>query len=111
SRRFSPARNLNYWVVGLSILGVSSILGGVNFITTIVNLRAPGVKLMRMPPFAWMTLVTSFILVTASPVTPGAPVLLAFDRIFGANFFVNSAGGDPVLWQHLFWIFGHPEVY
>jgi cytochrome c oxidase subunit 1 len=111
STQFSPGPNVNYWVIGLSILGVSSILGGVNFITTIVNLRTPGMKLMRMPPFTWMTLVTSFILVTAMPVIAVALVLLAFDRVFGANFFVTRAGGDPVLWQHLFWIFGHPEVY
>jgi cytochrome c oxidase subunit 1 len=111
STQFSPGANVNYWVIGLSILGVSSILGGVNFITTIVNLRAPGMKLMRLPPFTWMTLITSFILVTAMPVIAVALVLLTFDRIFGANFFVTQAGGDPVLWQHLFWIFGHPEVY
>ncbi len=109
--QFSPTMNVNYWVIGLSILGVSSILGGVNFITTIVNLRAPGMKFMRMPLFTWMTLVTSFILVTAMPVIAVALILLAFDRFFAANFFVPAAGGDPVLWQHLFWIFGHPEVY
>jgi cytochrome c oxidase subunit I len=111
STEFSPGANTNYWVVGLSILGISSILGGINFITTIVNLRAPGMKLMRMPPFTWMTLVTSFVLVTAMPVIAVALILLAFDRFFAANFFVPEAGGDPVLWQHLFWIFGHPEVY
>ena len=109
--QFSPGMNVNYWVIGLSILGISSIIGGVNFITTIVNLRAPGMKFMRMPLFTWMTLVTSFILVTAMPVIAVALVLLAFDRFFAANFFVPAAGGDPILWQHLFWIFGHPEVY
>ena len=111
SIQYSPGMNVSYWVVGLSILGISSILGGVNFITTIVNLRAPGMKLMRMPLFTWMTLVTSFFLVTAVPVIAVALVLLTFDRFFAANFFVPGAGGDPVLWQHLFWIFGHPEVY
>ena len=111
SIQYSPEMNVSYWVVGLSILGISSILGGVNFITTIVNLRAPGMKLMRMPLFTWMTLVTSFILVTAVPVIAVALVLLTFDRFFAANFFVPRAGGDPLLWQHLFWIFGHPEVY
>jgi cytochrome c oxidase subunit 1 len=111
STAYSPGVNVDFWVIGLSILGVSSILGAVNFITTIVNLRAPGMKLMRMPLFTWMTFVTSFILVTAMPVIAVALILLAFDRFFSANFFVPLAGGDPVLWQHLFWIFGHPEVY
>ena len=107
----SPGRNVDFWVVGLSIVGISSIAGGVNFITTIINLRAPGMQLMRMPLFTWMALVTSFILVTALPVIAVALILLAFDRFYGANFFVPLAGGDPVLWQHLFWLFGHPEVY
>jgi cytochrome c oxidase subunit 1 len=111
SVRFSPGPNVDFWVIGLSILGIASILGGVNFITTIVNLRAPGMKLMRMPLFAWMTFVTSFVLVTAMPVIAVALILLAFDRFYAANFFVPSAGGDPILWQHLFWLFGHPEVY
>ncbi|MDT8340788.1 MAG: cytochrome c oxidase subunit I [Longimicrobiales bacterium] len=111
SSQFSPGLNVDFWVLGLSILGVSSIMGGVNFITTIINLRAPGMKLMRMPLFTWMTFVTSFLLVTALPVIAVALILLAFDRFFATNFFVVSAGGDPVLWQHLFWIFGHPEVY
>ena len=111
STQYSPGLNVDFWVLGLSILGVSSIMGGVNFITTIINLRAPGMKLMRMPLFTWMTFVTSFLLVTALPVIAVALVLLAFDRFFATNFFVASAGGDPILWQHLFWIFGHPEVY
>jgi len=111
SAQFSPGLNVDFWVLGLSILGVSSIMGGVNFITTIINLRAPGMKLMRMPLFTWMTFVTSFLLVTALPVIAVALILLAFDRFFATNFFVAGAGGDPILWQHLFWIFGHPEVY
>ncbi|MDX1566411.1 MAG: cytochrome c oxidase subunit I [Longimicrobiales bacterium] len=109
--QFSPGVNMDFWVIGLSILGISSILGGVNFITTIVNLRAPGMKLMRMPLFTWMTFVTSFVIITALPVIAVALILLAFDRFFGTVFFVPAAGGDPILWQHLFWIFGHPEVY
>ncbi len=111
SLTYSPGHHVDFWVIGLSILGVSSIMGGVNFITTILNLRAPGMKLMRMPLFTWMTLVTSFLLVTALPVIAVALILLAFDRFFAAKFFEAAAGGDPVLWQHLFWIFGHPEVY
>ena len=111
SLQYTPGRNVEFWLIGLSILGVSSIVGGVNFITTIINLRSPGMKLMRMPLFSWMTLVTSFLLVTALPVVAVALVLLGFDRFFGANFYEVTAGGDPILWQHLFWLFGHPEVY
>ena len=111
SPEFSPGLNVDFWVIGLSILGVSSIMGGVNFITTIINLRAPGMKLMRMPLFTWMTFVTSFLLVTALPVIAVALILLAFDRFFATNFFNVAAGGDTTMWQHLFWIFGHPEVY
>ena len=111
SARFSPGSSVDFWVIGLSILGIGSIAGGVNLIATIVNLRAPGMTMMRLPLFSWMTLVTSFVIITAMPVLGVALILLAFDRFFGANFFVTAAGGDPVLWQHLFWIFGHPEVY
>lgn len=111
SLQYTPGRNVEFWLIGLSILGISSILGGVNFIATILNLRAPGMTMMRMPLFTWMALVTSFLLITALPVIAVALILLAFDRFFGANFFAVTAGGDPILWQHLFWLFGHPEVY
>jgi len=109
--QYSPGLNIDFWALGLQITGISSILGGINFITTIINLRAPGMRLMRMPLFTWMTLVTSFLLITALPVFAVALILLTFDRFFGTNFFVASAGGNAVLWQHLFWLFGHPEVY
>jgi len=111
STQFSPGPNVDFWVIGLSIVGVSSLVGAINFITTIINLRAPGLTLMRLPLFTWMTFVTSWILVTAIPVIAVALIFLAADRFFATNFFVPTAGGDPVLWQHLFWIFGHPEVY
>jgi len=111
SSTWTPGLSVDFWLIGLSILGVASIAGGVNFVTTIIQLRAPGMKLMRMPMFTWMTLVTSFLLITALPVIAVALILLGFDRFYGANFYNVAAGGDPVLWQHLFWIFGHPEVY
>jgi cytochrome c oxidase subunit 1 len=111
STQFSPGPNVDFWVIGLSIVGVSSLIGAINFITTIINLRAPSLTLMRLPLFTWMTFVTSWILVTAIPVIAVALIFLAADRFFATNFFVPTAGGDPVLWQHLFWIFGHPEVY
>jgi len=103
--------NAEFWMIGIQILGVSSIMGGINFITTILNLRAPGMTLMRMPLFSWMTLVTSFLIITALPVLAVALFLVTFDSFFGTNFFVAEAGGDAVLYQHLFWVFGHPEVY
>jgi cytochrome c oxidase subunit 1 len=108
---FSPGHNIDFWVFGLQILGIASTVGAVNFIVTILNLRAPGMELFRMPVFVWMTLVASFLLLFAMPIITIALFLLMFDRNFGANFFNPGAGGDPVLWQHLFWLFGHPEVY
>ncbi len=108
---FSANAGLDFWALGLQILGVSSLAAAFNFIVTIVNLRAPGMTLMRMPLFVWMTLVTSILLVLAFPVITVGLIELTFDRNFGTNFFVPAGGGDPVLWQHLFWVFGHPEVY
>ena len=108
---FSPGHNIDYWVFGLLFLGISSTVGAVNFITTILNLRAPGMTMFRMPAFTWMTLVSAFLLLFAMPVITVALFLLMFDRLFGSNFFNVAAGGNPLLWQHLFWLFGHPEVY
>src|SRR5258705_6219310 len=110
-RQFSPGVNIDFWLLGLQILGISSLAAGFNFVVTILNLRAPGLKMMRLPVFSWMTLVTSFLIITAFPVITVRLVVLMFDRFFGTHFYVASAGGDPVLWQHLFWLFGHPEVY
>ena len=109
--QFSPGHNIDYWVFGLQILGIASLSGAVNLIVTIINLRAPGMSLMRMPIFVWMSMVAQMLLLFAMPVITVALFLLMFDRLFGANFFNINAGADPLLWQHLFWIFGHPEVY
>jgi len=111
SRQFSPGPNIDFWLLGLQILGIASLAAGFNFIVTILNMRAPGMKLMRLPVFSWMTLVTQFLVITAFPVITVALVLLMFDRFFGTHFFVPAGGGDPILWQHFFWLFGHPEVY
>src|SRR3569832_1093985 len=109
--QFSPGLNIDFWMLGLQILGVSSLAAAFNFITTIINMRAPGMDLMRMPMFTWMAIVEQFLLVLAFPVITIALVFLQFDRFFGTNFYTLTAGADPLLWQHLFWIFGHPEVY
>ncbi|HEU5260090.1 MAG TPA: cytochrome c oxidase subunit I [Gemmatimonadales bacterium] len=111
SRQYSPGPNIDFWVLGLQILGISSLAAAFNFIVTILNLRAPGLKMMRLPTFTWMTLVTQFLIITAFPVITVGLVFLVFDRFFGTHFYVVQAGGTPVLWQHLFWLFGHPEVY
>ena len=110
-RAFNPGHGIDFWVLGLLILGVSSLAAAFNFIVTIVNMRAPGMTLMRMPLFVWMTMVTMLLLILAFPILTIALVELLFDRYFGTNFFVPAAGGNPVLWQHLFWLFAHPEVY
>jgi cytochrome c oxidase subunit 1 len=111
TNQFSPGLNIDFWVIGLQILGVSSLAAAFNFITTIVNMRAPGMNLMRMPMFTWNAFVVQFLLILAFPVITIALVFLQFDRFFGTTFYEIGAGADPLLWQHLFWIFGHPEVY
>ena len=108
---FSPSHGVDFWALGLQITGIASLTGSINLIVTILNMRAPGMKLMRMPIFTWMQLVVQFLLVFAVPVITVALFLLSFQRNFGATFFNVEAGADPLLWQHLFWIFGHPEVY
>ena len=108
---FSVNKGLDFWALGLLVLGTSSVAAALNFIVTIINLRAPGMTLMRMPVFVWMTLITSILLVLAFPVITVGLIELVLDRNFGTHFFIPAAGGDPILWQHLFWVFGHPEVY
>ncbi|MCS5666907.1 MAG: cytochrome c oxidase subunit I [Dehalococcoidia bacterium] len=108
---FSVDRGLDYWAISLLVMGASSVAGALNFIVTIINLRAPGMTMMRMPVFVWMTLITSLLLVLAFPVITVGLIELTMYRNFGTHFFIPAEGGDPVLWQHLFWVFGHPEVY
>ncbi|MCK6529155.1 cytochrome c oxidase subunit I [Myxococcota bacterium] len=110
-RMYSHSPAMDYWVVGLLVLGTASLAAGVNFIVTILNMRAPGMTMMRMPVFVWMTLVVQFLVVLSFPIITVGLIELLLDRTVGTNFFLPLHGGDPLLWQHLFWLFGHPEVY
>ena len=108
---FSPTNGIDFWGLGVQITGIASLTGAINLIVTCLNMRAKGMTLMRMPIFTWMALVVQFLLLFAMPVITVALFLLMFQRSFDATFFTVEAGADPLLWQHLFWIFGHPEVY
>jgi len=108
---FSPSHGVDFYALGLLIAGIASLVSSINLIVTCLNMRAPGMTLFRMPVLTWMLLITQFLLAFALPVITVALFLLLFDRLFDSQFFDPAAGADPLLWQHLFWIFGHPEVY
>jgi cytochrome c oxidase subunit 1 len=108
---FAPTNGVDFYAIGLLITGIASLVSAVNLAVTCLNMRAPGMSLFRMPVLTWMLLVTQFLLAFALPVITVALLLLLFDRQFDSQFFDPEAGADPLLWQHLFWIFGHPEVY
>jgi len=106
-----PTRGMTFYAIGLLIAGIASTVSAVNLAVTVINMRAPGMTLFRMPVFVWMGLVVQLLLAFSLPIITVGLVELLFDRRFGTHFFDPSAGGDPLLWQHLFWLFGHPEVY
>lgn len=111
SKTYNPSTGMDFFVLGQIIMGIGTLVASFNFTVTIINMRAPGMTLMKMPIFTWMALITSIIIFLAFPAFTIALIELMFDRFFSTNFFEPSAGGTPILWQHLFWIFGHPEVY
>ncbi|WP_415640045.1 cytochrome c oxidase subunit I [Paenibacillus sediminis] len=111
SKAFSPTHGVDFYTIGIQIAGLGTLIGGINFLATVITMRAPGMSFMRMPMFTWASFITSAIILFAFPAITVGLVLLSFDRLLGANFFEVAAGGNPILWQHIFWIFGHPEVY
>ncbi|WP_082542132.1 MULTISPECIES: cytochrome c oxidase subunit I [unclassified Rhizobacter] len=108
---FQMPQSLDFAIFSLHLLGASSIMGSINIIVTLLNMRAPGMTLMKMPMFCWGWLITAYLLIGVMPVLAGALTMTLTDRHFGTGFFNAAAGGDPVLYQHIFWFFGHPEVY
>ncbi|GIN37664.1 MULTISPECIES: cytochrome c oxidase subunit I [Heyndrickxia] len=107
----SPGHGVDFYALGLQISGFGTLMGGINFLVTIINMRAPGMTYMRMPMFTWTTFVTSALILFAFPPLTVGMFMLTFDRMFGAQFFEVAGGGNTIIWEHLFWIFGHPEVY
>jgi cytochrome c oxidase subunit 1 len=111
STQLTEVVRMDYWAIGLNLLGIASIASSANFIATVFTMRAPGMTMLRMPVFAWMSLVVAFLLIFSLPAVSIGLFQLFLDRNLGTLFYAAQAGGDPLLWQHLFWIFGHPEVY
>ena len=110
STTFGPP-STDFFILGVHMLGISSIMGAINVIVTVFNMRAPGMTLMKMPLFVWTWLITAFLLIMVMPVLAGVVTMMLTDRHFGTSFFDAAGGGDPVMFQHIFWFFGHPEVY
>jgi cytochrome c oxidase subunit I len=111
SRGFLPGHGPDFWTIGLIMLGIGSVTSALNFIVTVINMRAPGMSMLRMPPFVWMMTVVAFLTLFAMPIVTAALMMVYLDRNFGTNFFNATMHGDPLLYQNLFWLFGHPEVY
>ncbi|AOM83300.1 Cytochrome c oxidase polypeptide I [Salisediminibacterium beveridgei] len=107
----SPGHGLDYYVLGLQVSGLGTLIGGINFLVTVINMRAPGMSMMRMPLFTWSSFVASMLILFAFPALTIGLLLLMLERLFDAQYFVVASGGNVIIWQHLFWIFGHPEVY
>src|SRR6266542_1591878 len=108
---YQQGTKVDLWIIGLAVVGIGAIIGKINFVTTILNLRAPGMTMFRMPLFTWTVLVNQLIILFAFPPLTAGLAMLFLDRNFGAAFFDPGHGGSPILFQHLFWFFGHPEVY
>ena len=111
STEFSPSVGNNYYAIAIQIAGIGTLMTGINFIVTILKMRAPGMTLLKMPMFTWSVLITNVIIVFAFPVLTVALALMTFDRLFGTHFFSMTDGGMDMLWANLFWVWGHPEVY
>ena len=108
---YSYGPGVNYWILGLLGIGVGTLTAGINLMATIISMRAPGMSIRRLPLFVWMTLITGFLIVVVMPILNAGLVMLLADRLLNAHFFRADTGGSAVLWQHVFWAFGHPEVY